>query len=234
MTDNQAQMEVRSVKLKRHDKDGKEFTPEILLWNPVQGRNDKADNCKHLCHADFIKAVARLASHLAALSNAVPASDFENSDLIEEFEARGFSLAGRDEELRVTVKGHRKTTYAGAITFNATILLNQDMDSEGSYPYCDDLQVKIKRISAEALLYYYDNKAYEDSQLSLSLPDPAEKVTKAKIAEPAKTMEAAVGAVAESYNKDLQNGTPPVSKPGRGGKKRTAQTAQNKSGIIED
>ena len=64
--------------------------------------------------------------------------------------------------------------------------------------------------------------------MSLSLPDPAEKVTDAKIAEPAKTMEAAVGAVAESYNKDLANG-----KKGTGGKRKVAQSAKHPSGEAE-
>jgi hypothetical protein len=229
MTESQQQMEVRGVKLVRKDQDGKEFVPEIVLWNPVRKRNEKCEVCTSLAHPDFVNAVARLRAHMVILWNADTWGNFEQSDLVEEFEARGFSLKGGGDEIRVTVKGHRKTLYAGAMTANATILLNQDMDKEGAYPLCDDLQLKIKRISLEALLYYYDNKVYEDPQLSLTLPDPPDndkkKVTRAQVADP-------IGKVAAEIVAGV-NGAKD-SKKGKGSKKKVPQSAEHKNGIADE
>lgn len=209
----------------RKDQEGKEFIPEIKIWNPVVKRCDSCDTCSHLAHQDFVKAVARLADHMVILWNADKPDNFEQSEFTEEFEARGFSLKGGGDEVKVTIKGHRKTTFAGAMTANSTLRLEQDMDAEGSYPFIDDLQVKIKRISMEALLYYYDQKAYEDAQLSLSLPDPEEKPkkpTKAQILPPV-TPESIVGSIVNEAN----------GKKGTGGKKRVPQSSKHPSGEAE-
>lgn len=231
MTEQQAQFEVKSVKLIRKDKEGKEFTPEIVLWDPVLKRNDTFDNCQNLAHQDFIKAISRLADHMVILWDADEPDNFERSDLVEKFEARGYSIKGGGDETRITIKGHRKTKFAGAITANATIYLEQDMDDPDSYTFADDLKEKIKRINIEVLAYVFDKKAYEDPQLSLSLPDPDEKITKAKIAPPA-TPESIVKDIV-----DTTNGTPPVTREkGQRGrpKKRVPQSSENPSGIIEE
>jgi hypothetical protein len=227
MTKEQEQYEVRSVKLKKKDKD--EFTPEIVLWDPVRKRNEKFENCSNLGHKDFLKAVTRLADHMVILWNADSVDNFERSEKVQEFEARGYSKSGRDEELKITLKGHRLTTFAGAMTSNATILLDQDMDEDGAYPFCQDLQGKIKVIEAEVLAYCFEGRCYENPQLSLNMPDPEEKPkkpTKAQILPPV-TPESIVGSIVNEANGKKGTG-------GKGNKKRTAQTPENKSGIIED
>jgi hypothetical protein len=205
-------MEVRSVKLKK--KDDNEFTPEIVLWDPVRKRNEKFENCSNLVHKDFLKAVTRLADHMVILWNADIADNFERSELVKEFEARGYILSGRDEELKTTLKGHRLTTFAGAMTSNATIFLDQDMDETGAYPFCEDLKGKIKVIEAEVLAYCFEGRCYENPQLSLNAPGmEVPKVTRAQIA-------AAVSP--ESIVKDLVdtvNGTPPKSREPKKSKK---------------
>lgn len=225
-------MEVRAVKLKKKDSEGKEFTPEIVLWDPVRKRNEKFENCSNLVHKDFLAAVARLADHMVILWNADIPDNFEQSEFVKEFEARGYSLSGRDEELKITLKGHRLTTYAGAMTSNATIFLEQDMDQDGAYAFCDDLREKVKVIELETLAYCFDGRCYENPQLSLSAPgmepqDPKKKVTKAKIAEPI-TSESVVKEIVDQANGKGKD------KPGKGGgKKKVAQSAQHPSGEAE-
>jgi hypothetical protein len=222
MTKEQEQYEVRSVKLKKKDKD--EFTPEIVLWDPVRKRNEKFENCSNLVHKDFLKAVTRLADHMVILWNADAVDNFERSEVTQQFEARGYSLSGRDEELKITLKGHRLTAFAGAMTSNATILLDQDMDEEGAYPYCQDLQGKIKVIESEVLAYCFEGRCYENPQLSLNMPepeDPKNKVTKAKIAEPT---------TPESVVKDIVDA---ANGKGKGGRKKVPQSQQHPSGEAE-
>src|SRR5579859_6532042 len=94
MTQAQSEFEVKSVKLVRKDQEGKEFTPEIVLWDPVLKRNDTVNNCQNLAHPDFIKAVARLADHMVILWDAADPDDFEDNEAVEDFEARGYSIKG--------------------------------------------------------------------------------------------------------------------------------------------
>lgn len=237
MTEQQAQFEVKSVKLIRKDKDGKEFTPEIVLWDPVLKRNDTFDNCQNLAHQDFIKAISRLADHMVILWDADEPDNFERSELVEKFEARGYSIKGGGDETRITIKGHRKTRFAGAITANATIYLEQDMDDPDSYAFADDLKEKIKRINIEVLAYVFDKKTYENPQLSLSLPDPDEKITKAKVAphvdmDPSMNSPESIAAniVAETNAKiDAAAGK---GKPGR--PRKVPQSAKHPSGEVHE
>lgn len=216
-------MEVRSVKLKK--KDDNEFTPEIVLWDPVRKRNEKFENCSNLVHKDFLKAVTRLADHMVMLWNADVPDNFERSEVVKEFEARGYSLSGRDEELKITLKGHRVTTFAGAMTSNATIFLDQDMDEPGAYPFCEDLKGKVKVIEAEVLAYCFEGRCYENPQLSLGAPgmEPTGKITTAKIAT---SLKGAIDGVVDDLNAEIEG------KKGKG--KRVPQSPKHKSGIAEE
>lgn len=232
MTEAQSQMEVRSVKLKKKDSEGKEFTPEIVLWDPVRKRNEKFENCSNSVHKDFLKAVSRLAGHMVVLWDADVEDNFERSEFESSFEARGYSIAGREDETRVTIKGHRKTKFAGAITANPTILYNQDMDKDGAYSFIDDLKVKIKAIETETLAYCFDGRAFENPQLSMDMPE-GEKVTKAKIAThvDADPSMSSPEQVAAAIVKETNAGKD-IAEAGKK-RKRVAQTASNKSGIVE-
>jgi hypothetical protein len=157
---------------------------------------------------------------------------------VDDFEARGYSIKGGGDELKLTIKGHRKTTFANAITANATIYLDQDMDEEGAYPFCDDLKEKIKRINIEVLAYVFDSKAYENPQQSLNFPEPDEKITKAMIAphvdaDPSMNSPESVVAhlVAETNAKIGANGKE-KGKPGR--PRKVPQSSKHPSGEVHE
>ena len=218
MTEQQTQMEVRAVKLKRKGDEG--FIPEIIVHDPELKLNRTYSDCENLCHADFTKAVGRLNHHIAILIDKIPNDKFEDDEKVDEIMvARGFSLSGNEDELRVTLKGYQKTSRGGAFQINTPVVYLQTKDENKAYYFIDDLKEKLKRIAMEARLYIFSAKKFEDPQLSLNMPgDP---ITKAKIVEPV-TPESIVGDIVNTVN-----GTPPVS---REKKKRVPQSAQHKDG----
>jgi hypothetical protein len=236
MTEDQSKMEVRAVKLrvknKRDDEPDEEkraFVPEIVLHDPVLKCTRPYEDCQNLCHGDFVKAVLRLNHHLAVLSDIIKEDDFEKSETVDSYvKARGYSLSGAFDELRVTLKGHRKTIRGGAVIINTpATYLNEE--SENPYNLLSDLLAKIRVIEKEALAYCFEQRQYVDPQLSLTLPDPPDekkkKVTKAQVL-PAKTMEDAVGNVVDTLNGEIEG------KKGKG--KRVPQSPKHKSGIAEE
>ena len=230
MTEGQKSIQIRAVKLKRKGDEG--YIPEITVHDAEMKLDKTYANCENLCHADFVKSVKRLNHHIAVLTDKITTDDFENNEKIDEIMvARSYSLSGSEDELRIILKGYQKTKRGGTFQINTPVLyLEQDEDDDNTYLLLDDLKEKIKRIEMESRLYIFEGKQFEDPQLSLSLPDPPEKVTRAKIAAPV---------TPESIVKDLvdtTNGTPPVTrekgKPGRP-KKRVPQSSENPSGIVE-
>jgi hypothetical protein len=239
MTEAQAKMEVRGVKLrvknKRDDEPDEEkqaFVPEIVLHDPILKCTRPYQDCENLCHPDFVKAVLRLNGHLAVLTDIISEDDFERSETVTEYvKARGYSLAGGFDELRITLKGHRKTIRGGAVILNAPAThLNED--GENPYNLLSDLLAKIKVIESEALRYCFEGRQYVDPQQSL-FPDPDEKVTSLQIAphvdaDPSVSSPEQVAAAIVLET----NAGKDIAEAGKK-KKRVAQTAANKSGIIE-
>lgn len=182
MTEGQKSVQIRAVKLKRKGDEG--YIPEITVHDAEMKLDKTYANCENLCHADFVKAVKRLNHHIAVLTDKITTDDFENSEEIDEIMvARGYSLSGSEDELRITLKGYQKTKRGGTFQINTPVLyMEQDDDDENVYLLLDDLKEKIKRIEMESRLYIFEGKKYEDPQLSLDMPDPDEKITKAKIA----------------------------------------------------
>lgn len=230
MTEQQSQVEIRAVKLKRKGDEG--YVPEIVVHDPELKLNRTYSDCENLCHSDFSKAVGRLNHHIAILTDKIENDKFENDSNIDEIMvARGFSYSGAENELRVTLKGYQKTSRGGVFQINTPVVYLETKDEDKAYFFIDDLKEKLKRISLEARLYIFEAKKYEDPQLSLSLPDPDEKITKVKIAEPV-TPESIVKDIV-----DTTNGTPPVTreKVQRGRpKKRVPQSSENPSEIVEE
>lgn len=231
MTENQKNAIIRSVKLKRKGDEG--YTPEIIVHDAEMKLDKKYDNCENLCHADFVKAVKRLNHHIAVLTDKIGHGDFEDNEEIDEIMvARGYSLSGAEDELRITLKGYQKTKRGGVFQINTPVLyLQQDEDDDNAYYLLDDLKEKIKRIEMEARLYIFEAKKFEDPQLSLNLPDGDDKVTKAQIAphidkDPAyNSPESIAAAIVAETN---------AGKPKEKRKKRVPQSASNKSGIVEE
>jgi len=230
-------MEVRGVKLrvknKRDDEPDEEkraFVPEIVLHDPVLKCTRPYQDCQNLCHPDFVKAVLRLNHHLAVLTDIIPEEEFEESPKVNEYvRARGYSLAGNFDELRITLKGHRKTIRGGAVILNAPAThLNED--GENPYNLLSDLLAKIKVIESEALRYCFEARQYVDPQQSL-FPDPDEPVTTLVIAphvdlDPSmNSPEAVAAAIVAETNK---------GKDGKPKKTRVPQSPKHKSGIIEE
>jgi hypothetical protein len=226
MTENQSQLEIRAVKLKRKGDEG--FIPEIIVHDPEAKLNRTYSDCENLCHSDFTKAVSRLNHHIAVLTDKITTDRFEDDkDIDEIMVARGFSYSGAEMELRVTLKGYQKTSRGGTFQINTPVVYMETEDEDKQYYFIDDLKEKLKRIALEARLYIFSGKKFEDPQLSLTLPDPPDdkkKVTNAKIADP-------IGKVAAEIVAGV-NGAKDSKK--KGGKKRVAQTPENKSGEAEE
>lgn len=210
--------QLRAIKLKRKGDEG--YIPEITLHDPELKADKFVQNCENLCHNDLVKAISRLNHHLAVRCDQIESSEFECSDMVDEFIiARGYSLSGADDELRIVIKGHRKIKDGGAFSFNAPVIwLNQE-DEEKQYIFLDDLKEKLKRIEAEAMAYLFEGKKYEDPQLSLNMPDG--KVTKAQIADPA-TPEEIVDDIVRTANK---------GKKDEPKKRRVPQSSKHKDGL---
>src|ERR1700721_2984717 len=112
MTETQASVEIRAVKLRRKGDEG--FTPEIVVHDPELKLNRTYSDCENICHADFSKAVGRLNHHIAVLIDKIGPDKFEDdADIDEIMFARGFSYSGAENELRVTLKGYQKTSRGG-------------------------------------------------------------------------------------------------------------------------
>jgi hypothetical protein len=225
MTENQSQLEIRAVKLKRKGDEG--FIPEIIVHDPEAKLNRTYSDCENLCHSDFTKAVSRLNHHIAVLTDKITTDRFEDDkDIDEIMVARGFSYSGAEMELRVTLNGYQKTSRGGTFQINTPVVYMETEDEDKQYYFIDDLKEKLKRIALEARLYIFSGKRFEDPQLSLTLADPPDdgkkKVTKAKIADP-------IGKVAAEIVEEANNG-----KDKKGRNKRVAQTAENKSGIADE
>lgn len=237
MTKEQEGLTVRAVKLKRKGDEG--FIPEIIVHDPELKLNRTYSDCENIAHSDFTKAVGRLNHHIAILTDKITADHFEDDPEIDEIMfARGFSYSGAESELRVVLKGYQKTSRGGTFQINTPVVYMETEDEAKQYYFIDDLKEKLKRISLEAKLYIFDAKMYEDPQLSLSLPDPEDdgkkkKITKAKIA-PHVAADPSVSSpeqVAAAIVRETNAGKD-IAEAGKK-KKRVAQTAANKSGIIE-
>lgn len=238
MTDNQKAIQIRAVKLKRKGDEG--YIPEITVHDSEMKLDKTYGNCENLCHADFTKAVKRLNHHIAVLTDKITADDFEDSEEIDEIMvARGYSLSGAEDELRITLKGYQKTKRGGTFQINTPVLyLEQDDDDENCYLLLDDLKEKIKRIEMEARLYIFEAKKFEDPQLSLNMPDGDEKITRAKIAvdadlDPELNSPESIAAhiVAETNSKIDANGKE-KGKPGR--PRKVPQSSKHPSGEVHE
>ena len=127
MTDGQSKITIRAVKLKRKGDEG--FIPEITVHDTDMKLDKTYANCENLCHSDFTKAVKRLNNHIAVLTDRLTTDDFEMKEEIDEIiVARGYSLSGAENELRVTLKGYYKTTRGR--TYQINILEYLDVDDE--------------------------------------------------------------------------------------------------------
>jgi hypothetical protein len=231
MTDNQKAIQIRAVKLKRKGDEG--HIPEITVHDAEMKLDKTYANCENLCHSDFTKAVKRLNHHIAVLTDKITTDEFEDSEEIDEIiVARGYSLSGAEDELRITLKGYQKTKRGGTFQINTPVLyLEQDDDDDNCYLLLDDLKEKIKRIEMEARLYIFEGKRFEDPQLSLNLPDSDEKVTKAVIA-PHVDLDPSMNspeAVAAAFVAEANKG-----KDGKPKKTRVPQSPKHKSGVIEE
>jgi hypothetical protein len=218
--------EVRAVKIKM-DKKTEKFKPEIVLRNKVVNCDENFTECNNYCTDAFVKAVLSLNGHMAIHLDRIEEEDIKTIKWNDEtFKARGFSLSGAEKELRVCLKGHFISTRCGAVPVNLNNIyldpeMNEDDDKE-PYTHLKDLNKQIKLIQEKALAYCFEKDYWEDSQLSLNLPD-GDKVTRAQVADP-------IGKVAAEIVAGV-NGAKDSKK--KEGKKRVAQTAANRSGIIE-
>lgn len=227
MTEQQSSLEIRAVKLKRKGDEG--YVPEIVVHDPELKLNRTYSDCENLCHADFTKAVGRLNYHIAFMIDKIESDDFETLDISEIIVARGFSLSGNEDELRVTLKGYQKTKRGGTFQINTPVTYLETEDENKAYFFIDDLKEKLKKIALQARKYIFEGKKAEDPQLSLDMPD-GEKVTKARIAEPV---------TPESIVKDLMdttNGTPPVNRERgqRGRPRKVPQSSRHPSGEVHE
>jgi len=227
--------EVRAVKIKM-DKKTEKFKPEIVLRNKAVNCNEDFTDTKNFVTDAFANAVLSLNGHMAVHLDRIEEGDIKTIKPDDEtFKARGFSLSGAESELRVCLKGHFISTRCGAVGVNLNnIYLNPEVsedDENEPYTHLSDLNKKIKLIQEKALRYCFENEYWEDPQLSLNAPG-MEKVTKAKIAEPATTLQGAIGKVVGEMNAEIENGTPPVSKEPKKGRKGP-QTSENKTGRIK-
>lgn len=180
--------EVRAVKIKM-DKKTERFKPEIVLRNKAVNCEENFTDCSNFCSNDFVKAVLSLNGHMAIHIDRVEEEEFSSIKWDNEtFKARGFSLSGAENELRVCLKGHIVTKRCGAIGQNANnIYLNEQVnedDEKEPYEHLEDLVKKIKRIQEKALAYCFEKDYFEDPQLSLNLPEGAAATT-ANILAPA-------------------------------------------------
>jgi hypothetical protein len=219
--------EVRAVKILM-DKKTEKFKPEIILRNKAVGCNENFDETTHFCSDAFVNAVLSLNGHMAVHLDRVDELDIKTIKLDDEtFKARGFSLSGAENELRVCLKGHFISSRCGAVGVNLNnIYLNPvatEDDEKEPYKHLKDLNKKIEIIQACALRYCFENEYWEDPQLSLNAPgmepDDKKKVTRAKIAT---SLKGAIDGVVDDLNGEIEG---KAVNP-----KRKPQTPANKAG----
>lgn len=240
MTESQSNIEIRAVKLKRKGEDG--YIPEITVHDAELKLDKTYGNCENLCHNDFTKSVKRLNHHIAVLTDKIGNDNFENSEEIDEIMvARGYSISGNEDELRITLKGYQKTKRGGVFQINTPILYLETEDEDKQYYFIEDLKEKIKRIELEARLYIFQGKKFEDPQLSLNMPEsPAKEKgpTKAVIAppvhlDPSMNSPESIAAAIVKENNDKIEANGEKKKAGRP-RKLVPQSAQHPSGEIKE
>lgn len=189
-------------------------------------------------HVDFTNAFNKLVPHFIAITH----PEFEDSDTPEaaafkdKFSVTSYSISGEDEKKKIVITAG-KTVFHGYYGGN-TPPIYFNAKPEKLYDGIDSLNDVLELIEKEATEYMEGRKQAPEDQLSLFEDD--DTVTSAKIWEPESTL----------FNTPLNDGSgQTVTIPEANGeamaemaaegkkskgKKRVKQTAENKSGIVEE
>lgn len=218
--------EVRAVKLKK-DKKTEKFIPEIIIHDAERKRDVTFGECKQFAHDTFVNAVLALQGHYAVFLKWIEPDEINTVSLKDEeenpYRVRGFSTAGAQNELRITLKGHRILDHASPAIINVNnIYLNRkvsETDVDDGYQHLADLSKKIDAIKVRAMAYAFENEQWIDPALSmLNVPGfiDGNGATKAQIAEPV-TPESVVSDIVKTTNQrpapqsaDLPDGKNPT------------------------
>lgn len=197
------QYEVRAVKIVK-DKKNDRFNPVITLHDKKLKCNQSWADCSGFCSDEFVADVLRLGAHMAVLLDRIPEEEFKTIKKDDErFNARGYSLSGAEDELRVCLKGHVKLRRVTPVQENVNnVYLNKkvsETDEDNGYPFLGDLDKQIKRIEDRVLSYCFLNDQWKDPQLSLDIPEAVQGVTNLKVVE-AVTPESIVKDLVDSAN----------------------------------
>lgn len=181
-------------------------------------------------HQDLKNAFIGLHIHWGVMSGFITTKQVKNidsydSELIKDIHVSGIIRGGAEDESYVILTGYKIGEYKKATNLN-TPLFRIEEDEKTAYKYMEELLDVIEQIEKEVNLNL-GGKIAPETQQSLNFDEPDEKPkkgNKAQILPP--TPESVVKEIV-----DQANGGKGKEKPN---KKRTAQTPENRSGIIED
>lgn len=180
-------------------------------------------------HSDLLKAVDSLRYHLPVLTSLIPEEGARNSPELANYVVTGYQMLGKEESQTIIVKGYRKCEHNTPVTLNPRQLLTQT--TENVYPFLKDLLKTVGKIELEVRLYLSGEKKWEDPQMGIQYPN--DTVTGAKILPPMNGLEKAKQETVDAYNSG-EKPDPISPKSGSKKTKKVEQTAENKSGQIEE
>lgn len=131
---------------------------------PGHSKMNQKFSCTVPVHDDLKESFKKLHRHLAILCDEIPTPkkrDFPGIE-INDFEATGFSIGGRDENEGVTISGSKEGKF-GTVNLNSPFKKFSDTE----YPFIADLGADITHCIHEVEQYLFHEKRAPEQQLSM-------------------------------------------------------------------
>jgi hypothetical protein len=154
-----------NVKIKKAKiKDNLFLEGEYTETLPGHSKKDSKFSCTVPVHEDLKLAFQKLHTHLAILTDEVTTpkkKDFESCEF-PEFEVRGFSIGGSDENEGVTISGSKEGKY-GLVNLNTPFCKWENAE----YPFSRELTNEVYSAIHEVEAYLFEGKRAPETQMSM-------------------------------------------------------------------
>ncbi len=146
---------------------------DVEYTEDLQGHSKKDTklSCTVPVHNDLKESFQKLHRHLAVLCDEVktPSKKEFNGAEFTEFEVRGFSIGGNDENEGVTISGSKEGKY-GLVNLNTPFKKWADEE----YPFVGDLSLDVTAAIAEVEQYLFEGKRAPEQQLEMDFESSEE------------------------------------------------------------
>lgn len=152
---------------------------DVEYTEELQGHSKKDTklSCTVPVHNDLKEAFQKLRRHLAVLCDEVKTPNKKDFTGIEfpEFEVKGFSIGGNDDNEGVTISGSKEGKY-GLVNLNTPFKKWADEE----YPFVSDLSLDVTVAIAEVEQYLFDGKRAPEQQLEMDFAEEQDATAEAE------------------------------------------------------